>query len=339
MTDIRQLDQSTIDRIAAGEVVERPAAALKELVENSLDAGADSVDVELEAGGTDLLRVADDGHGMTENAVERAVEKHTTSKIERLADLEHVGTLGFRGEALHAVAAVSRTTITTRAAESPRGTQLTVEGGEVVDVSPAGRPVGTTVAVRDLFYNVPAREKYLAESATEFAHCNRVVSRYALANPDVAVSLTHDGREVFATPGRGDLREAALAVYGREVAESLVPVDAVADAGDDGAVEDAESGADADAPLADAPLTRVHGYVSDPETTRSTREYLATYVNGRYVDDAGLRDAVLSAYGGQLAPDRYPFAVVFVECPPGAVDANVHPRKLEVRFSDPQAVR
>ena len=308
---IRELDDEAIRKIAAGEVVERPASAVKELVENSLDADASRIDVAVEAGGTEGIRVADDGVGMTRDEVRLAVQEHTTSKITGIDDLDAIATLGFRGEALYAVSAVSRTRITTRPRGGESGTELSVEFGDVVEVGPAGRPEGTTVAVSDLFGQTPARRKFLKTEATEFDHVNRVVSRYALANPDVAVSLSHDGREVFATTGQGDLDGVILSVYGREVAESMIPVDG------DG----------------------VSGYVSHPETTRSTREYLATYVNGRYVTAAPLREAVLDAYGTQLAPDRYPFATVFVEVPPDAVDVNVHPRKLEVRFDDEAAVR
>ncbi|MFB6152046.1 MAG: DNA mismatch repair endonuclease MutL [Haloarculaceae archaeon] len=352
MTDIRRLDESTVERIAAGEVVERPASVVKELVENSLDAGSDRVEVAVEAGGTEGIRVTDDGRGMTEEAVRRAVEQHTTSKIRDIGDLEAgVGTLGFRGEALHAIGAVSRLTITTRPrpdredVDADRGTRLRVEGGDVTSVEPAGCPAGTTIEVEDLFYNVPARRKYLKQDATEFAHVNRVATSYALANPDVAVSLSHDGRETFATTGGGDRREAVMAVYGREVAESMVEVDARADAGADGEAgspdEDAdgpggESSAD---PLPDGPLAGVSGLVSHPETNRATREYLGTYVNGRYVTADAVRNAVVDAYGTQLAPDRYPFAVLFLDVPAGDVDVNVHPRKLEVRWSEEEAVK
>ena len=308
---IRELDDDAVRKIAAGEVVERPASAVKELVENSLDADASRVDVAVEAGGTEGIRVADDGVGMTREEARLAIEEHTTSKITGADDLEAIATLGFRGEALYAISAVSRTTITTRPRGGDSATELLVEFGDVVEVGPAGRPDGTTVEVADLFGQTPARRKFLKTEATEFDHVNRVVSRYALANPDVAVSLSHDGREVFATTGQGDLEGAMLSVYGREVAESMIPVDG------DG----------------------VTGYVSHPETTRSTREYLATYVNGRYVTAAPLREAILGAYGHQVAPDRYPFATVFVDVPPDAVDVNVHPRKLEVRFDDEAGVR
>ena len=325
MTEIRELDPQTVERIAAGEVVERPASVVKELVENAIDAGADRIEVAVEAGGTEGIRVSDDGRGMTEAELRRAVEKHTTSKIRDIADLEGgVGTLGFRGEALHAIGAVSRLTITTRphASKHPdgpaQGTELAVEGGDVTDVDPAGCSEGTTVAVDDLFYNVPARRKYLKTEATEFAHVNTVATSYALANPDVAVALSHDGRETFATTGGGDRRETVMGVYGREVAESMVAV--------------GES-------VPEGPLDGVTGLVSHPETNRSTREYLSTFVNGRYVTASTVREAVVDAYDTQLAPDRYPFAVLNLAVDPADVDVNVHPRKLEVRFADDGAVR
>jgi DNA mismatch repair protein MutL len=320
---ITQLDDATIRKIAAGEVVERPASVVKELVENSLDADADRIDVTVEAGGTERIEVSDDGIGMSEADVRAAVREHTTSKIDDIEDLEAgVTTLGFRGEALHTIGAVSRTTITSKPRGGERATELRMADGEVESVGPAGRPEGTTVEVADLFYTTPARRKYLKTTATEFSHVNTVVTRYALGNPDVAISLTHDDREVFATTGRGDFQSALLSVYGREVATSMIAVDGA----DDGETE-------RDDPVA------VSGYVSDPETTRSTREYVSIYVNGRYVSSPTVREAVLSAYGGQLSAERYPFAVLFLDVDPSDVDVNVHPRKMEVRWGDEGAVR
>ncbi|TYL38246.1 DNA mismatch repair protein MutL [Natronococcus pandeyae] len=322
-TEIRQLDEDTVARIAAGEVVERPASAVKELVENSLDAGASSVDVTIESGGTELIRVADDGRGMAEADLRAAVRQHTTSKIEGLEDLESgVATLGFRGEALHTIGSVSKLNIRSRPRDADgAGTELVYEGGDVVSVEPTGCPAGTTVEVEDLFYNTPARRKFLKTTATEFAHVNRVVTRYALANPDVAVSLTHDGREVFSTTGQGDLQAAVLSVYGREVAAAMIPVEADGDE------------------LPVGPLESVTGLVSHPETNRSSREYLATYVNGRAVTADAVREGIMGAYGTQLGGDRYPFVVLFLDVPGDAVDVNVHPRKREVRFDDDDAVR
>jgi DNA mismatch repair protein MutL len=339
MTDIRQLDDQTVERIAAGEVVERPASVVKELVENAIDADANRVSVAVEAGGTEGIRITDDGVGMDREAVQRAVEKHTTSKIRDIADLEGgVGTLGFRGEALHAIGAVSRVTITTRPRGGDVGTELVLEGGEVTSVGPAGCPEGTTIEVDDLFYNVPARRKYLKQASTEFAHVNTVVTSYALANPDVAVSLSHDGRETFGTTGQGDLRETVLSVYGREVATSMIAVRAGESPGNRRSGESSDPRSETD-DLPDGPLDGVSGLVSHPETNRAGREYLSTYVNGRYVRAGTARDAVVDAYGTQLAPDRYPFAVVFLDVPAGDVDVNVHPRKMEVRFADDEGLR
>ncbi|MFC7043541.1 DNA mismatch repair endonuclease MutL [Halonotius sp. GCM10025705] len=316
---IRHLDEQTVQRIAAGEVVERPASVVKELIENSLDAGATRIAVAIEGGGTEHIRVRDNGHGIPESELSLAVAEHATSKISDIDDLDAgVGTLGFRGEALATIGAVSRLTVRSRPADAASGAELTVDGGDVGGIDPAGCPVGTTVEVNDLFYNTPARRKFLNRDRTEFDHVNTVVSQYALANPDVAVAFEHDGREVFATEGTGSLRSAVLAVYGRDVAEAMIEVDYEPDS--------------------DGPIARISGLVSDPETTRSTRSYLATFVNDRYVTASLLRGAVVDAYGGQLAPDRYPFAVLFVDVPPGSVDVNVHPRKTEVRFDDEDAV-
>jgi DNA mismatch repair protein MutL len=329
---ISSLDEATVQRIAAGEVVERPASVVKELLENSLDAGASRVSVTVERGGKDGIRVRDDGAGMTAAELALAVRDHHTSKIGDISDLETgVGTLGFRGEALAAVGAVSRMTLRSKPRGGEMGHELTVTGGDIGTARPAGCPAGTVVEVADLFDNVPARRKFLKTDATEFDHVNTVTTQYALANPDVAVSLEHDGREVFATEGNGDLRSTVLSVYGREVAEAMVDVEWCAE----GASADADA-IDADV---DAPVFSVQGLVSHPETTRAGREYLSTFVNDRYVTATALREAVLGAYGGQLASDRYPFAVLFVELDPRTVDVNVHPRKMEVRFDDESGVK
>ena len=338
---IRALDDDTIRRIAAGEVVERPASVVKELVENSLDADAERVRVAVEAGGTEGVVVRDDGVGMTEPELRLAVQEHTTSKIRDIDDLEAgVGTLGFRGEALHTIGAVSKLSVRSKPrGASGAGTELRVEGGEVTAVEPVGCPEGTTVEVDDLFYNTPARRKFLKTEATEFDHVNTVVTQYALANPDVSVGLTHDDREVFATEGRGSLRSTVLSVYGREVAESMVDVAWTPDGAGDPPGEGGGEAAGGEGPDDAAPVREVRGLVSHPETTRADRSYCSTFVNGRYVTARTLREAVLDAYGGQLAPDRYPFATLFVDVPPDSVDVNVHPRKMEVRFDEETAVR
>ncbi|WP_122089433.1 DNA mismatch repair endonuclease MutL [Halalkalicoccus subterraneus] len=316
--EIRALDAATVDKIAAGEVVERPASVVKELVENGLDADASEITVEVDAGGIDRIRVADDGVGMSESSAKKAVQQHTTSKLRDISDLERgVSTLGFRGEALYTIGAVSRLTVTTKPRGGETGTKLTLAGGEVEGCEPAGCPEGTAVEVTDLFYNTPARKKYLKREATEFDHVNTVVTRYALANPAVRFVLEHDGREVFATTGQGDLQSTVLSIYGREVARAMVPI----------------------GELASGPLEGLSGYVSDPETTRSNSAYISTYVNGRYVRAKTVRSAVIDAYGTQLAPDRYPFAVLDLDVPPETVDVNVHPRKMEVRFGEEDAIR
>ena len=317
--EIRELDAETRDRIAAGEVVERPASVVKELVENALDADAGRIDVAVEAGGTDRIVVSDDGVGMTESDARLAVEEHTTSKLRDVGDLDSIGTLGFRGEALHAIGSVARLRVETKPRGGAYGTELVVEGGEVVSCGPTGCPEGTTVEVTDLFGNVPARRKYLKTEATEFDHVARIVTGYALARPDVAVSLSRDGRETFATTGDGDRKGAVMAVYGRDVAESMVPVEY-------------EGGAE-------SPVAGVEGLVSHPETNRAGSEYVTTLVDGRYVTASAVREAVVDAYGDSLAPDRYPFAVVDLRLPPGGVDVNVHPRKLEVLFAEEAAVK
>ena len=333
---IRSLDEATVQRIAAGEVVERPASVVKELVENAIDADASRVSVAVERGGKDGVRVRDDGIGMTESELDLAVRDHHTSKIGDISDLEAgVGTLGFRGEALAAIGAVSRLTVRSKPRGGELGHELTVSGGDIGTTTPAGCPSGTVVEVDDLFYNVPARRKFLKTDSTEFDHVNTVVTQYALANPDVAVSLEHDGREVFATEGNGDLTSTILSVYGREVAEAMVEVEWQVEVA--GGAADTDAGSDA--PEADGPVLTVSGLVSHPETTRAGREYLSTFVNDRYVTATALREAVLDAYGGQLASDRYPFAVLFVEVDPATVDVNVHPRKMEVRFDDESGVK
>lgn len=332
-TEIRQLDDDTIAKIAAGEVVERPASVAKELVENALDAGATRIQITVEEGGLDLVEVRDDGVGMSESDLRASVREHTTSKLTDAGELESVSTLGFRGEALHTIGAVADLELTAKpnpdrrggdagdadgsTPASASGTRLVYRGGDVETVEPAAHPGGTTVAVTDLFHNTPARRKYLSEPATEFRHVSRVVGRYALANPNVAISLSHDGREVFATTGDGDRVAAIMAVYGRDVAESMLEVD----------VE----------PETDA-VSRIHGHVSEPETTRASREYLATYVNDRAVASDAVRGAIVDAYDRQLSAERYPFAVLFVEVPPERVDVNVHPRKQAVRFDEEGAV-
>jgi DNA mismatch repair protein MutL len=314
---IRRLDEATVARIAAGEVITRPAAAVRELIENALDAGATSVSIDLETAGLDLVRVADDGHGMSRTDAPVAVERHATSKIRDAEDLPGAPTLGFRGEALPSIAEVGRVELTTRADGDAEGTRVTVEGGET-RVAPAGRAVGTTVTVRDLFADVPARREALATPRREFARVSDLVASYALTRPDVRFGLDHDGRQVLSTPGSGSYTDALLAVYGRDVAGQSVAVEAEAD----------------DA----ADTIQVRGRCAHPSVTRASTAHVTVAVNGRPLADSGLRRAVERGYGSLLPGDRHPLAVVCVSLPPERVDQNVHPGKREVRFRDREAV-
>ncbi len=304
-------------QIAAGEVVERPASVVKELVENSIDAGARELRVEVNGGGRQRIHVADDGCGVPAAEVELAFQRHATSKLACADDLERIATLGFRGEALASIAAVSRVTFVTRAAGEETGTLLRLEGGVVTTRRPTGRPPGTAVTVEDLFYNVPARRKFLRAEATERRHIDAWITRYAMLYAHLRFILIHDGREAFRSLGNGDLREVLVAVHGLDVAASLLTV--LEDAGGD-------------------PAIRVHGFVSPPSLHRADRGGITLFVNGRWVQDVRMTYAVIQAYHTLLPTGRYPLAVVVVTMPPEDLDVNVHPAKTEVRFRDADAV-
>lgn len=306
---ICQLPDTLIDQIAAGEVVERPASVVKELVENALDAGATRIVVDVEQGGTTLVRVSDDGEGMTPDDALLCLERHATSKITRFTDLSDLGTFGFRGEALPSIASVSRLVLRTRPRGSNEGLEVVVEGGGTPAVAPAGGAVGTTIEVRDLFFNVPARRKFLKATATESAHVSDVLLGMALARYDVTFVLTRDGR-----PVREHLRATSRAERARAVMSS------------DGAslVEcRSERGA-----------VRIEAMLAPPERARSGATGLSILVNGRPVRDRQLVRAVSQSYGSVLESGRYPLGVVWIDVPPEVVDVNVHPQKAEVRFSD-----
>ena len=332
-TVISRLDRETIERIAAGEVVTRPASVVTELVENSLDAGASTVSVAVEEGGKCEIRVADDGHGMSSEDAVRAVDRHTTSKISGREDVDRVSTLGFRGEALSAVARMSRLSLTTKAG-GVRGTRVTVndegEGKGGKEASVAGRDVGTTVTVRDLFYNTPARRKSLASTKREFAAISEAVTWYALCRPDVRFRLEHDGREVFTTPGAGRYTDAVLGTYGRDVASQSTEITAENEAHDGGS-----EGGNADEGGSGIGVT---GLLVYPSVTRATVGHVHTAINGRAVGNETVRNAVLAGYGSLLPSDRYPVAVLDVSIPPEGVDVNVHPTKAEVALRDPTRV-
>ncbi|KAB1198049.1 MULTISPECIES: DNA mismatch repair endonuclease MutL [Haloferax] len=317
---IHQLDRETRAKIAAGEVVTRPASVVVELVENALDAGAETVEIDVGGDGTERIRVVDDGHGMSESDAELAVGRHTTSKLSDAADLETVETLGFRGEALPSIAAVARLELTTNTG-TPRGTRVVVEDGEPT-VSPAGRARGTTVEVTDLFADRPARKKALASAKTEFARLSGVVTRYALTRPDVRFVLRHDGHETLTTPGTDRFSDAMLAVYGRDAASHASTFDAsqqVTAAGETVTVG-------------------IDGLLCYPDVTRARRDHVHVSVNGRAVADARVKRAVADGYGTLLPDGREPLGVVRVSLPPAWVDHNVHPAKENVEFRDTDAV-
>jgi DNA mismatch repair protein MutL len=322
---IKTLDTATIERIAAGEVITRPASVITELVENALDADASRIEIAVENGGLDSIRVTDNGHGMDEADAALAVERHTTSKITDAADVDHIETLGFRGEALPSIAAVARLELTTKTSDAVAGTRVTVEDDEKT-VETAGRGVGTTVEATDLFSSLPARRESLGSSSQEFARISQLVSQYALSHPDVRFRLSHDDRTVVSTPGTG-LTDAVLSVYDRSIAGQSTEYEFGSEwvEGEGEETEETEK-------------IRVRGLLCYPGVTRSKPTHVYTAVNGRAVKDATIRDATIAGYGSLLPSDRFPIAVVSVDLPPAAVDVNVHPAKEEVRFTDDDRV-
>jgi DNA mismatch repair protein MutL len=313
MPVIRVLPDLLINQIAAGEVIERPAAALKELLENSLDAGAHDVGVQLASGGTKLLKVSDDGSGIGKAELPLAVARHATSKIATLDDLECIASLGFRGEALASIAAVSHLTLTSRPRDEKHAWALAVEGGTLTDPRPAAHETGTTIEIQDLYFNTPARRKFLKSEATEYAHCEETFKRIALARPDVAFKLLHNGRAQWHLPAHSR-EERIAAVLGEDFGATALPVDA-------------QSGA-----------TRLTGLIGSPAAARGTRDAQYFLVNGRFVRDKVLAHALRQAYQDVLHHDRHPSFVLSLELDPARVDVNVHPAKSEVRFRDSQAI-
>ncbi|MEZ0396966.1 MAG: DNA mismatch repair endonuclease MutL [Anaerolineales bacterium] len=311
---IHILPPEVASQIAAGEVVERPASVVKELVENALDAGAQTIAIEIGGAGRTLIRVTDDGCGIAADELTLAVERHATSKLASAADLFRIATLGFRGEALASIGSVSRLTITSRRADSPAGARLKVEGGKIGPLEVVGAPVGTVVQVEDLFYNVPARLKFLKQDVTERRAIDALVTRYALAYPQVRFRLTEGSSLSLQTAGDGERRAILAALYGVEVARQMLEVEA------------AEDG------------LKLSGFISPVALTRSNRREITFFINGRWVQDTPLTQALLQAYHTLLMVGRYPLAALFLEMPPEEVDVNVHPAKAEVRFRDPDRV-
>ena len=316
MGKIRVLSDNLANQIAAGEVVERPASVAKELLENSLDAGATRILIEIEAGGRKLLRITDDGEGMLRDDAVLAFERHATSKLRAIEDLNTIQTLGFRGEALASIASVARVELTTKTAGESAASRVQIEGGRLIDVKDAAHPQGTSLSIRDLFFNVPARRKFLRSEATENFHLINLVTHYALAHPDKAFTLTNNGREAMrVTPAR-TLRERAFQIFGRDFIESLLPI---------------EGGREF--------VAKVAGFVSAPRERRTTRDAQYFFINGRFVRDKILARALTEGYRSVLPHGVYPVALLFVEIPTEEVDVNVHPAKTEVRFRRPEAVR
>ncbi len=315
MPTIRILPDRVANQIAAGEVIERPAAVVKELVENSLDAGATRIEVEFRSGGSAYIRVEDNGPGLTRDDALLALERHATSKIAEAADLDRLATFGFRGEALPSIASVSRFELQTRPAGAEGGTEILVNGGKFVHVRDCGRPVGTRIVVSHLFNSVPARRKFLKSDATESAHIIHCVRLYALACPQAAFNLVEDGRVIFRSPECATTAERVAEIFGRQTAESLL------------AIEAAEAG------------LRLTGLVGRPGAGRATRHEMITFVNRRPVDSRTLSYALIESYHEALPKGRYPLAFLFLEIDPAAVDVNVHPAKREVRFRAEAQVR
>lgn len=311
---IRRLPALVANQIAAGEVVERPASVVKELVENSLDAGATRISVELDAGGADLIRVTDDGHGIEPDQLLLAIAEHATSKIEQAEDLTGVATLGFRGEALASIASVCRLQITTRTADAQTAWTIRAAGDDLTEPRPASGPPGTTIEARDLFFNTPARRAFLRATTAEQTHCVESIREIALAHPSVAFEVRTNGRVLLELPATDGPRRRVLDVLGRELEPQMLEVHADTQEGDQGAA--------------------LWGLVGLPAIARANHKALRTLVNGRSVRDKTLQHAVREAYRGLIEPGRYPTAVLMIEMPPAGVDVNVHPAKAEVRFRD-----
>ncbi len=308
------LPDEVASQIAAGEVVERPSSVVKELLENALDATAKQIIIRVEKAGKKLIEVYDDGVGIPLKEMQLAVARHATSKLRTAQDLQHVQTLGFRGEALASIGSVSRFALISRTAQSEVGGKLEVNGGQMGSIQPIGVAVGTSVGVRDLFYNVPARLKFLKSDATERQRVDELVSRYALAYPAVRFQLFHDGKDVLKSTGSGDRREVLAELYGIELARQLIDVSFQEDD------------------------FQVSGYISPISVTRSNRKEISFFVNGRWVQDIALSSALVKAYQTYLMVGRYPLAFLFINLSPDRVDVNVHPTKAEIRFEDSGAV-
>ena len=312
MSSIHVLDDSTINKIAAGEVVERPASVVKELVENSIDAGATKIEVEILAGGTSFLRVTDNGKGMTEEDARLAILRHATSKIRAADDLQTIGTLGFRGEALPTIASVSRFSMKTRPQDADLGTEVAITGGKTPDIHATGTSLGTTIKVEDLFFNTPARKKFLKTNHTEAAHISDFITKLALSHPEIAFRFLSNNKMALVTPGSGNLYDAIRAIYGKTVAESLLTL----------AFENPTEG------------VKISGFITKPSMLKSTRGWQTFLVNGRLIENRAIAKAIDNAYKSMVPKSGYPMVVLNLTVPPRTVDVNVHPQKSEMKFED-----
>lgn len=316
MNKIRILPDNLANQIAAGEVVERPASVVKELLENSIDAGAKRIQIDIELGGRRLMRISDDGIGMNRDDAVLAFERHATSKIQSLEDLSAIQTLGFRGEALASIASVAKVELITKNDESATASRVLIEGGRIIDVKDAARSQGTTISVRDLFFNTPARRKFMRSESTENFHLINIVTHYAIAHPEIAFTLTNNGRESLRVAVAKDLRERAFQIFGREMLESLLEV---------------KGGREY--------IAKVSGYVSAPRERRTTRDSQYFFINGRFVRDKLISRGLQEGYRNILPHGVFPVALLFLEIPHEEIDVNVHPAKTEVRFRRTEAVR
>lgn len=307
---IRRLDAALVNKIAAGEVIERPASVVKELVENSLDAGATRIDIALEVGGSQLIRVTDDGSGIDRENLPLAVASHATSKIQSADDLFHIGTLGFRGEALASIGSVSHLTIRSRPADQLEANEIVVEGGSATTPKPCGAPVGTTIEIRNLFFNVPARRKFLRQPQTECGHVTEQLARIALAHPHVAFTFTHNGRSLRNLPPTQNRRERIADFYGAELGQCLIEL------------------------ARNERNLRIEGLIAPPSHSRATSKWQYLFLNGRFITDRRIGYAVRESFRGLVEHDRYPVTFLFLTTDPAEFDVNVHPTKIEVRWRD-----
>ena len=318
-TRIRQLTPQVVNRIAAGEVIERPASVVKELMENSVDALATRIEVDIVSGGLELIRITDNGEGMHPDDLSLAVTSHATSKISSDTDLEQVATLGFRGEALASIASVSRFHVRTRQHDQSTGQELRAEGGEIVTQNECGCQEGTRIEVHNLFFNTPARRRFLKKPSTEFGRISEQFSRIALANPTLHMVLRHNDRLVYELPGGASPEDRIRRLYGGELTDKLIPVES-------------------ETTSAAGETTRIWGFVGDPSLSKATRKSQFLYLNGRWIQDRSLQHALSEAYRGLLMVGRHPVSFLFLEVPPHLIDVNVHPTKTEVRFQDSQSL-